>query len=94
MTSYELEFESRLQQLHELLDEAKEDNLYPSQISDGFFKNNEVYVSYLIERYNIPFTNIGMPWNFILDGYCGTPSAAAHLVHHVNKEFEISFGKI
>lgn len=91
--AYELEFKNRLQQLHELLDEAKEDNLYPSQISDGFFRNNEVYVSYLIEKYNIPFTNIGMPWNFILDGYCSIPSPAAHLVHHVNKEFEISFGK-
>ena len=92
--AYELQFESRLQQLHELLDEAKEDNLYPSQISDGFFRNNEVYLSYLIERYKIPYTNIGMPWNFMLDGFCKTPSPAAHLIHHVNKEFEISFGKI
>ena len=89
--AYEMEFENRLQLLHNILDEAKEDNLYPSEISDSFFRNNEVYVSYLIEKYDIPFTDIGMPWNFILDGYCGTPSPAAHFVHHVNKEFELSF---
>ncbi|MEJ6809392.1 MAG: hypothetical protein QNK69_03645 [Amylibacter sp.] len=92
--AYELGFKDRLPQLHSLLDEAKNDNLYPFQISDGFFRNNEVYISFLIERYNIPFINIGMPWNFILDGYCGTPSSAAHLVHHVNKEFEISFENV
>lgn len=92
--AYELNFKNKLHNLHNLLQEAKEDNLYPSQISDGFFKNNEVYMSYLIEKYNIPFTNIGMPWNFILDGYCRKPSAAAHFIHHVNKEFEISFEKI
>lgn len=89
--AYEMEFENRLQLLHDILDEAKEDNLYPSEISNSFFRNNEVYVSYLIEKYDIPFTDIGMPWNFILDGYCGVPSPAAHFVHHVNKEFELSF---
>ena len=91
--AYEIDFLNRLSFLHETLDEAKEDNLYPKEISDGFFHNNEVYISYIVERFNIPFTNIGMPWNFILDGYCGTPSSAAHLVHHVNKEFELSFRK-
>ena len=68
------------------------DNLYPDELSKCFFHNNEVYLSYIVEKYNIPFINLGMPWNFILDGYCKKPSAAAHLLHHVNKEFEISFG--
>lgn len=81
----------RLNSLHSLMDEAKNNNLYPIELSNGFFYNNEVYLSFLVERFNIPYIDIAMPWNFILDGYCSRPSAAAHLVHHVNKEFEISF---
>ena len=89
--AYEIQFKERLKGLHDLLDEAKEDNVYPQEISNAWYYNNEVYLSYLIERFNIPYINIGMPWNFMLDDYYGTPSPAAHLVHHVNKEFEISF---
>ena len=42
---------------------------------------------------NIPFINIGQPWNFMLDRACPEPSAGAYMWHHVNKEFELSFGK-
>lgn len=90
--SFQLNLSSRINRLHNLLEEAKQDNIYPLEISKSFFHNNEVYISFLIEKYNIPYSNIGMPWNFMLDGYCSKPSAAAHFVHHVNKEFEISFG--
>ena len=89
--AYEIQFKERLKGLHDLLDEAKEDNVYPQEISNAWYYNNEVYLSYLIERFNIPYINIGMPWNFMLDDYYGTPSPAAHLVHNVNKEIEISF---
>ena len=88
----QIKLSDRLNSLYDLLDEAKNDNLYPLEISDGFFYNNEVFLSFLVERYKIPYINIGMPWNFMLDDYCRKPSAAAHLVHHVNKEFEHSFG--
>ena len=92
--AYQIEFSNKKNILHNILQEAMIDNLYPDEISDAFFHNNEVYLSYIIEKYNIPFTDIKISWNFILDGYCKKPSAAAHLLHHVNKEFEISFGKI
>lgn len=86
-----LEFESQLEELHSLLDEAKEESLYPEEITKNFYYNNEVYVSYLIEKNNLPHTDLGMQWNFILDGYQPDPSAACFLLHHVNKEFEKSF---
>ena len=92
--AYKIDFSNKKNILYNILEEAKIDNLYPEEISNWFFHNNEVYLSYIIEKYNIPFMDIGMAWNFILDGYCKKPSAAAHLLHHVNKEFEISFGKI
>lgn len=86
-----LNFMEQLEDLHKLLDEAKEESLYPNEIARNFYYNNEVYVSYLIERDNLPITNLGMQWNFILDGYQSEPSAACYLLHHVNKEFEKSF---
>jgi len=92
--AYQINFSNKKNILYDVLEEAIEDNLYPNEISNSFFHNNEVYLSYIVEKYDIPYADIGMPWNFILDGYCKKPSSAAHLLHHVNKEFEISFGKI
>lgn len=90
----QLKFKERFDELNELLDEAKDDNIYPTEINRHFKYNNEVYISYLIERYDIPYTNIGMPWNYFMDGFAPEVSPAAHLLHHVNKEFERSFGNV
>lgn len=49
--------------------------------------NNEVYMSYLIEKHNIEYNEIGMPWNFILDRNISTGSLAAHFIHCSNKDF-------
>ena len=77
--------------LNNKFNEAMIDNLYPEEINRWWKPNNEVYISYLIEKNNVPFTNIGMPWNFMLDDYAPKPSAAAHMLHHVRKEFGLSF---
>ena len=89
----QLQFKDRFESMNKLLDEAKVDNLFPNEINRHWKYNNEVYISYLIERYDIPFTNIGMPWNYFMDGFAPEISPAAHLLHHVNKEFERSFGE-
>jgi lipopolysaccharide biosynthesis glycosyltransferase len=66
---------------------AKEDNLYPIEISNKWKPNNEVYLTYMIERYNLPYTNIGLQWNFILDDSHREISSAAYFYHVVNKDF-------
>ena len=63
------------------------------QYSD-YKPNNEVYVSYLLEKYKLPHTEIGMQWNFILDNFSPSPSAGAYMLHHVKKEFELSFSDL
>ena len=88
-----LKFSENFDTLVDKLFEAKEDNIYPAEIYHKWRPNNEVFITYLIEKYNIPFTNIGQPWNFMLDRACPEPSAGAYMWHHVNKEFELSFGK-
>ena len=70
--------------------EAIEDNLYPKEMSQSWVKNNEVYFSYILERYKIKFNNIGIQWNYILDNLIFKPTAAAHLIHQVNKDFHVS----
>ena len=68
---------------------AKEDNLYPTEINSKWKPNNEVYITYIIEKYNLPYTNIGLQWNFILDDTHRDVSAGAHFYHVVNKDFGI-----
>ena len=87
----ELNFSNQLKYMKELLDEAKEDSIYPDNISKNFFHNNEVFVTYLVERDNIKCSDMNIQWNFILDGFQKQSTDIAYFTHHVNKEFELSF---
>lgn len=82
-----LEYSKHKPELDNLLDEAKEDSIYPEEITKNFFYNNEVYMSYLVEKLDIDHVDIPLSWNYILDGYQKQVKDVAHLVHHVNKEF-------
>ena len=88
-----LNFSYYFEMMNSKISEAISDNLYPVEISRNWKRNNEVYITYLIERFNIPFTNIGLQWNLLIDKLCPTPTAAAYMWHHVNKEFELSYGE-
>ena len=85
-----IQFEYRLDEMNLLLDEAKEDSLYPIEISKNFYYNNEVYMSYLVERYDIPHTDLSMAWNFIIDEFQPDPVDSAYFIHYVNKDFHKS----
>ncbi len=87
----QLNFTNRIDYMNDLLLESADDSLYPPPITNMFYINNEVFISYIIEMDNIPHTNLSLSWNFILDGYQHTPTAAAYMVHHVNKDFQLSF---
>lgn len=89
-----LNFLDNLDEMHETFHQALEDNIYPENITDNWFPNNEAFISYLIEKNEVPFTNIGLQWNFILDKFCPRITSACHFVHHVNKEFELSFNDV
>lgn len=58
-----------------------------TQRSDHF-KNNEVFVSYLIEKHNIPCTELSAAWNFILDNYINEYSDAHYFLHVSNKVWD------
>ena len=48
----------------------------------------------LVEKYKLSHTEIGMQWNFILDNFSPWPSAGAYMLHHVKKEFNLSFNDL
>tara|TARA_Y100001972_G_scaffold81053_1_gene98446 strand:+ start:314 stop:1102 length:789 start_codon:yes stop_codon:yes gene_type:complete len=85
-----LKFSKRMNIMNSKLKIAIKDNLYPREVSEPWVKNNEVYLSYILERYKIKFNNIGIQWNFILDDLVREISAGAYLIHQVNKDFHVS----
>lgn len=86
-----LEFSRHLEEMKIMLNEAQTDCMFPEEISKYFFHNNEVFISYLLERYNVPHNDLEIQWNFILDPLYPNVNEAAYFIHHVNKEFELSF---
>lgn len=89
-----LNFTEQFKTLNDTLLNAIDDNLYPKEVYRHWKSNNEIFVTYLIERYNLPFINIGLAWNFLMDDLHPEISAAGHFLHHVKKEFQRSFGEI
>ena len=83
-----VDFTNRIDYCYSKFEEAKIDNVYPEDISSVWEPNNEVFFSYLIERFDIPFTNIGLPWNFILD-HKVKDVGAGQIYHVVNKDFGV-----
>ena len=73
-------------------DESLEDSLYMPEMTKSWELNNEVIISYIIEKDNLPFTNIGMSWNFIVDHNEQQITSAAHFLHVVHKKFDLYFG--
>ena len=86
----DLKFSDRMNEMNKTLNIAIKDNLYPDEMSKAWVKNNEVYFSYLLERYKIKFNNIGIQWNYILDDLIRKPTAGVHLIHQVNKDFHVT----
>ena len=88
-----LNFIKRLNRTKKVFDEAVTDNLYPKEINKWWKPNNEVFVSYIVEKFKIPYNNIGLQWNFILDNWNPKPSASGYLLHYIKKEFNLTFDK-
>lgn len=90
-----IRFTEQLDEMVELVEEAREDNVFPEQVSRHFVPNNEVFISYLVERDNIPHVDLTMNWNFIMDGIGPRKvDEQGELIHWVTKEFEYAFGEL
>ncbi len=86
-----LKFSERIIYIDKALLKAKDDTVYPKEYSEGWVRNNEVYFSFILEKYNIKYNNIGIQWNYILDESITDFTSGVHLIHQVNKDFEKTF---
>lgn len=86
----ELNFTANLEEMKELLYEAKEDSFFPEEITKWFVPNNEVFISYLIEKNQVPHTDLPASWNFIMD-HDQLTYKAVHFLHVINKDFSSIF---
>lgn len=87
LAAEKLSFSDNIALLDKTLEEAKQDTVYPEEYSKQWVRNNEVYVSFLLEKFKVEFNNIGIQWNYILDDKYKKYSAGAHIIHQVNKDF-------
>tara|TARA_Y100000813_G_scaffold72464_1_gene51315 strand:+ start:1139 stop:1906 length:768 start_codon:yes stop_codon:yes gene_type:complete len=79
----------RFKKADKIFNIAKNDNIYFDEICNKWFKNNEVYFSYVVEKYKIPFKDIGIKWNYVftdIDEH-KIPSSA-YFIHLISKKFE------
>jgi len=86
-----LKLKDRINMIDEKLEEAREDNIYPSNISEMFFQNNETYMSYLVERFSLPYQEIGTQWNYVLYDESDSPNSNNHFLHYISKDFHCCF---
>jgi hypothetical protein len=89
-----LNFSKNIEMMERTLIEARNDTLYPDVYSQNWIKNNEVYFSFLLEKFNIDFNNIGIQWNYILDSVVSEYTSGAHLIHQVNKDFHDTISRL
>lgn len=71
--------------------QAIEDLEYSAKLdymkSISHFDNNEVFITYLLERNDIPYNNLGRDWHRVYDDL-DTNIDNAYMVHAINKRFE------
>ena len=86
-----IELSQKIELANEVYNEALEDTFHPKKITDAWTRNNEVFISYILERFEIDYNEIGLRWNYILDDQVNEYSPIGHFIHQVNKEFEVTF---
>jgi len=83
-----LRFTNKLDSILKTLRDAKKDNIYPIEISSLIKPNNEVFLTYLIEKNNIPINYINEHWNYIVDDIRKSIDSNSIFLHIINKEFD------
>lgn len=85
-----MELKHKIMLADEVYEEALEDNFHPQRILDAWRKNNEVFISYILEKYDMKYNEIGRQWNYILDNKVKEYTPAGYFIHQVNKDFEVT----
>ena len=86
-TMSQIDFFKSYVDMHHILEEATEDNLYPPETKQFFRPNNEIFFTYLVEMKNILSDRLDESWNYILDDLRTEVPKKFNLLHIINKDF-------
>lgn len=86
-----LNFSNELEEMDEIFEDAMEFSAVHKNISKYFFRNNESFMTYLVNSKDLPIHNIGHAWNSLIDDLWKEVPDNAKFIHYINKEFEKSF---
>lgn len=89
-----MELLQKLEEADKVYNEALEDNFHPKKVTDAWTRNNEVFISYIIEKHNIKYNEIGSQWNYILDNKVTIYTPAGYFIHQVNKDFQVTLDEV
>ena len=81
----QLKFSERLDHCKKLIDSIK-------HIDDRYFYNNEIIISFMLDRYNIPTVNLPPHWHeLILTDTVKSKIKYSYLLHVITKDFDKVF---
>tara|TARA_B100000035_G_scaffold157337_1_gene134060 strand:- start:383 stop:1246 length:864 start_codon:yes stop_codon:yes gene_type:complete len=86
-----LKFTERLDDMLQVLSDTKKEQFYGEDITKFFFANNEVFVHYLLDKYNIDWFNLPESWHKIhyrRDLDISPEYKEAHMIHLISKKFD------
>ena len=86
-----LKFTERLDDMLQVLSDTKKEQFYGEDITKFFFANNEVFVHYLLDKYNIDWFNLPETWHKIhyrRDLDITLEYKKANMIHLISKKFD------
>ena len=86
-----LKFTERLDDMLQVLSDTKKEQFYGEDITKFFFANNEVFVHYLLDKYNIDWFNLPESWHKIhyrRDLDISPEYKEANMIHLISKKFD------
>jgi len=93
-TIKQIKFFDNITQHVKYFNDAKDDNFFGEELTKLFFINNEVFFSFVIENYNLPFYNIDEQWHYMLinkQSYNTKKFNNAKFIHVIDKNFDRVF---
>ena len=87
---HSIKFFERMPHMLQTYQNAVQENAMGTAITDKFFVNNEVFMTYLINKYNLECCYLPSSWHYVqLEIYRNFASKSeSHLLHVVDKQFE------
>jgi len=93
-TIQQINFFNNIENHINYFNDMKHDNFFGKELTKLFFVNNEVFFSFVIENYNIPFQSLTENWHYMLlnkQSYNTEKFNNSKFIHVIDKNFDRVF---